>query len=45
LRYRSKKSKPKPFCAFCAHSWVFSEPMLRKICDSPACDNLVENSA
>jgi hypothetical protein len=24
------KSKPKPFSAFCAHPWEFSEPILRK---------------
>jgi hypothetical protein len=41
LWYRSKKSKPKPFSTFCAHPWAFSEPILSKTCDSPACDNLV----
>jgi hypothetical protein len=31
-----KKSKPKLFSAFCAHPWAFSEPVLRKTCDSLA---------
>jgi hypothetical protein len=31
-----KKSKPKSFCAFCAHPYVFSEPSLRKTCRSLA---------
>jgi hypothetical protein len=34
--YRSKKSKPKPFSALCAHSWAFSESILRGTCDSLA---------
>jgi hypothetical protein len=33
LWYRSKKSKPKPFSAFCAHLWAFSESTLRETCD------------
>jgi hypothetical protein len=36
LWYRSKKSKPKPFSAFCVHPWAFSELILRKTCDSLA---------
>jgi hypothetical protein len=31
-----KKSKLKPFSAFCAHQWAFSEPILHKIYDSLA---------
>jgi hypothetical protein len=28
-----KKSKTKPFSAFCVHPWAFSEPTLHKTCD------------
>jgi hypothetical protein len=31
-----KTSKRKPFSAFCAHPWAFSEPILSKTCDSLA---------
>jgi hypothetical protein len=34
--YHSKKSKPKPFSAFCVHPWAFSEPMLHTTCASLA---------
>jgi hypothetical protein len=40
LWYRSKKSKLKPFFAFCVHPWAFLEPTF--LCKT--CDNLVENS-
>jgi hypothetical protein len=45
LWYSSKKSKPKPFSAFSAHPWAFSEPILRKNCDTLVYDNLIEESA
>jgi hypothetical protein len=34
--YSKKKSKPKPFSAFCVHPWTFLEPILCKTCDSLA---------
>jgi hypothetical protein len=34
--HRSKKSKPKPFCAFFVHLWAFSEPILLKFYGSLA---------
>jgi hypothetical protein len=30
----TKKSKPKPFSAFCAHKWAIAEPIMRKTWDS-----------
>jgi hypothetical protein len=31
-----KRSKPKPFSAFCVHPWAFAEPILPKTYDSLA---------
>jgi hypothetical protein len=31
--YHSKKSKSKPFSAFCTHLWEFLKPILHKTCD------------
>jgi hypothetical protein len=36
LEKSKSKSKPKPFSAFCAHPWAFSEPILCNTCDSLA---------
>jgi hypothetical protein len=31
--YHFKKSKPKPFSAFCTHPWAFLNPIWGKTCD------------
>jgi hypothetical protein len=44
LLYRSKKCQSQSHSVFRVCPWEFLEPILCKICDSLACDNLVENS-